>query len=113
MSLPWTVTACNGQIQTQNISGVKNMSFRFEDYEKGEDAQKKLLELYPIGSKYEILANYLKSINKMDCGRVTSSLECEYLIPTSQFSSISWSISVFEDAGKITKIEAYRTLSYI
>jgi hypothetical protein len=115
MSLPWAVTACNGQKQVLNTSGAKNMNFRFEDYEKGEDAQKKLLELYPVGSDYKILADNLNSINKMNCGRakMTPSLECEYLIPTSKFSSISWSISVFEDAGKITKIEAYRTLSYI
>lgn len=115
MSLPWTVTACNGQRQTPNISGAKNMNFRFEDYEKSEDAQKKLLELYPIGSDYKALANHLKSIDRMSCGRVekASSLECEYLIPTSEFSAISWLIIILEKEGKISKIETHRNFSNI
>jgi hypothetical protein len=115
ISWPLAVTACNDQKQTLSTSGAKNMSFRFEDYEQGEDAQKKLLELYPVGSDHKVLADYLKSINRMKCTRVeeVSSLECEYLIPTSQFSSISWLISVFENAGKISKIEAYRNFSNI
>jgi hypothetical protein len=109
------VYACSVEKQNLNAQGSRIMNFKFEDYEKGEDAQKRLLELYPIGSDYEVLASSLKSINRMSCARAktVSSLECEYLISTSRFSSISWSISIFENGGRITNIETYRTLSYI
>jgi hypothetical protein len=114
-SLPWAVTACNVQKPMFNIPGTKNMDFKLEDYKKSEDAQKKLLELYPIGSDYKTLADKLKSIDRMNCRREEGLLylECEYFIKTSQFESISWYVSVLENAGKIAEIEAHRSLSYI
>jgi hypothetical protein len=113
MSLPWAVTACNGQKQTLNSSGGKNMKFRFEDYEKAEDAEKKILEFFPIGSEYNKAVTELESFEGMKClkSQKSPSISCEYFVRISSITSFSWSVFVTESNNKISELKVYKTPS--
>jgi hypothetical protein len=89
------------------------MKFRFEDYEKAQDAEKKMLELFPIGSKYSTLVDELRAFPGMGCtkSQYDSSIECEYFVRISSITSYSWSISIAEKNGQISELNLYKTIS--
>jgi hypothetical protein len=96
--------------------GAGKMTFRFEDYQKEEDAKEQLIKMFPLGSDYGPIATTLKSIKRIKCSEssgdpLTYTLDCEYQIPTSIATSDSWSVYVYESKNKITKIDVYKHLA--
>jgi hypothetical protein len=93
-----------------------NSQFRFEDHQTKEAAQKKLLELYPVGSDVNKFVKDMQSLGYQDLP--TDDLEngskivsFEHYIRTSVFTSITWYATAGYSNGKITNIAVGQGLS--
>jgi hypothetical protein len=84
--------------------------FRLENYSRSEDAEKKLMELFLIGSSINVFYDRMKSFG-IDCLRDRTEGGCEKIIPISSVSGYSWHIGVSEKQGKIISLYARRTLT--
>jgi hypothetical protein len=108
---PISIHAC--QLSSSHNKILSNMKFRFEDYEKAQDAEKKMLELFPIGSKYSTLVDELQAFPGMGCtkSQYSPSMECQYFVRISSIASYSWSILIAEKNGQISELNVYKTIS--
>jgi hypothetical protein len=98
-------TACSNRLQNQaNTRKTENMKFMFEDNEEEKDAQKKLLERFPLGSDISKFASTMKSMKVVKCIESETEMSCEYIIPTTEAATYRWYISASSNQGKITEI---------
>jgi hypothetical protein len=108
---PASIYACQSSNSHNKI--LSNMKFKFEDYDKAQDAERKMLELFPIGSKYSKLVDELQAFPGMSCtkSRYSPSMECQYFVRISNITSYSWSISIAEKNDKVSELKVYKTPS--
>jgi hypothetical protein len=93
---------------------TNSMIFKFENYEQSEDAHKKLLELFPIGSDVSKFTKAMKSLEGTLCIEDPGLIGCQYSTPVSSATGYSWYVSTyFSTGGKITKIEVQKNPSAI
>jgi hypothetical protein len=116
--LPTTVQGCNLPVRSSNITGVTPMQskveqtkFMFADDETEDNAQKKLVETFPIGSDINKFVSTMKSMKDVTCSKnvtITSTNDqettCQYFIPTDGAATYRWFISASNQHGKITEI---------
>jgi hypothetical protein len=108
--LPAIIQSCTLPAQSINITGSKNMQFRFEDYQTSEAAQKKLLELYPIGSDINKFDRDMQSLGYKRVPGVPGipplGLGFEHFIPINAAGSNVWYVqsNYNNDDNKITKL---------
>jgi hypothetical protein len=105
----FTVTAhsigCpNGSLKQANIGSAKSTEFVFNENESEENAEKNLLERFPVGSKMTDFTSAMQEIKKFSCTNHTNQVVCEYIIPTTGAASYRWLISASNKQDKITKI---------
>jgi hypothetical protein len=104
--------ACNERKQTLDTKEANNIIFKFENYERSEDAHKKLLSLFPIGSDVTKFTKSMKSIKGTHFVKEPGLIGVQYWIPLSSATSYTWYVEVlFNDNGAITKIDARRNPS--
>jgi hypothetical protein len=108
---PASIQACQSLNSHNRV--LSNMKFKFEDYDKAQDAEKKMLELFPIGSKYSELVAELQAFQGMNCtkSQYSSAMSCQYFVRLSSITSFSWSLEIAESNGKISKLEVYKNPS--
>ena len=85
------------------------MQFRFEDYQTAEAAQKKLLELYPIGSDVSEFVKDMQSIGYKylppdDLKDDLKVLNFQHFIPVNAAGSNVWSVDAIYSNSKITEL---------
>lgn len=108
--LPAIIQSCTLPAQSINITGSKNMQFRFEDYQTSEAAQKKLLELYPIGSD---INKFDRDMQSLGYKRLIhdEGLNFEHIIPVLAAGGDSWDVDAHYSNGKITKLRVSKQFS--
>jgi hypothetical protein len=106
----------------EHVSNITSpTAFYFESYQTGEDAEARLLHLFPIGSNADVFFEFMKRSGgriekEVKISKTTSYRSIEYMEPRS-FSFIAcmlWDVTVDIDADrKITKYEVRRHISGI
>jgi hypothetical protein len=108
---PVSIYAC--QLPNSHNKILSNMKFKFEDYDKAQDAEKKMLEFFPIGSEYSKLVDELQSFPGMGCtkSQYSAAMSCQYFVRISSITSFSWSLEIAEKNGKVSKLKVYKNPS--
>jgi hypothetical protein len=116
--IPMTIQSCTLPAQSVNITGAtKSMQFRFEDYKTAEAAQKKLLELYPVGSDVSKFVKDMQSIGYEylppdDLKDGLKIVGFQHFIPINAAGSDTWYVRVFyKSDGKITELRLDKSFS--
>jgi hypothetical protein len=109
--LPATIQSCTLPAQSVNITGTKkSMQFKFEDYQTAEAAQKRLLELYPVGSDVSKFDRDMQSLGYKRVPGVPGipplGLGFQHFIPINAAGSNVWYVQANynNDDNKITKL---------
>jgi hypothetical protein len=107
--LPMTIQSCTLPAQSVNITGAtKSMQFRFEDYKTAEAAQKRLLELYPVGSDVSKFDRDMQSLGYKRIPGVPGipplALGFQHLVQISEAGSNVWYVEAQYSNGKITTL---------
>jgi hypothetical protein len=109
--LPATIQSCGSPAQSINITGAtKSMQFKFEDYQTAEAAQKRLLELYPVGSDVSKFDRDMQSLGYKRVPGVPGipplGLGFQHFIPINAAGSNVWYVQANynNDDNKITKL---------
>jgi hypothetical protein len=108
---PIATYACNIQNQSLTTGSAEAMKFRFEDYSKAEDAEKKLRELFPIDSDINQFTNVMELIKGTECTKSNTGVGCVYFVPISEATAYGWYVSVSGKNGKITNLHATRSFT--
>jgi hypothetical protein len=105
--LPATLYNYYGSLS--HFIGSNNVQFRFEDYQTTKDgAQKKLLELYPVGSELSKFDNDMQSLGyRRTLGE--KELSFQHTIPLSIATGYTWNVYVEYRGSKITKLLVSKT----
>jgi hypothetical protein len=124
--LPTTVQGCTLPIQLSDINGattpmqskVEQTKFMFADDETEDNAQKKLVQTFLIGSDIDKFISMMESTKDVTCSdnlTITSTnsqeVACEYFIPSNQATTYRWTISASNQHGKITEIHLNKSLT--
>jgi hypothetical protein len=109
--IPMTIQSCTLPAQSVNITGAtKSMQFRFEDYKTAEAAQKRLLELYPVGSDVSKFDRDMQSLGyeripEVSMPGVTPTiLSFQHIIPINAAGGNGWSVNAIYSRNKITEL---------
>jgi hypothetical protein len=108
--LPATIQSCTLPAQSVNITGAtKSMQFRFEDYKTAEAAQKRLLELYPVGSDVSKFVKDMQSLGYKylppdDLKDGLKIVGFQHFIPINAAGSNVWYIELVYGNDKITEL---------
>jgi hypothetical protein len=118
LGIALSTTACIARINSQpaQVQSEKSM-FRFEDYETGEEAQKQLESLIPIGTSVDEFVELMKRVGA-ECRDYSNEktgekgVACEYGQPVTFATSYTWRATAdINDGRKIESIEVYRQIS--
>jgi hypothetical protein len=116
--LPMTIQSCTLPAQSVNITGAtKPMQFRFEDYKTAEASQKRLLELYPVGSDVSKFDRDMQSLGYERIPGVPGipplALGFQHLVQISAAGSNVWYVEAQYSNGKITTLTVNYAFSSI
>jgi hypothetical protein len=110
--LPSIVHACGEEDQTISAERAVSIKFRFEDYKSAEDAERKLLELFPIGSNANLLINKMRSMNA-EYLFYNGIVSFEYSIQETLTSGYLWRVELSIKNDRIEKIKVRKHHHFI